>query len=41
MLALNGSKDECACDLAFFAVKYALDRGYFENGAFYIDNENR
>ena len=41
ILAINGTKSECAADLAMFAIKYAIDRGNFENGAFYIDNENK
>lgn len=40
ILAINGSKSQCGSDLAKFAVKYAQDRGHFEDGAFYINFEN-
>lgn len=40
ILAINGSKSQCGSRLAKFAVKYAMDRHYLEDGAFYINIEN-
>lgn len=41
ILAINGSKSQCGSSLAKFAVKYATDRYYLEDGAFYINIENQ
>lgn len=41
ILAINGTKSECGSELAQFAVKYAMDRSHFENGAYYIDCEGK
>jgi len=40
ILAINGTKSLCGSSLAKFAVKYSMDRSYFEDGAFYINFEN-
>lgn len=41
ILMINGSKSQDCSSMARYAVKYAMDRHHFKDGAFYIDAGNK